>query len=367
MLKIPNASYMYIHIVIVFSFNVYIGVQFCSASVDKHVQTETVQVKEIGVQVNLPSLTAEDLKGDDQKTRFYTGFVNFGTFMLIFNNLLQVASKLNYWTGKDSLKDKPYLEDENRQKPGPKRKMRLIDEYLMVFMRLRLGLLEQDLAERFSVSISTVSRVLITWYNVLAVHLKDLIVWPSKEMIAASMPQCFNKFPNTRIILDCTEFFIETPSSLVNQSITYSSYKSHNTFKLLVGISPKGAVTFLSQLWGGNASDKQIVKESGLLNLLEPGDSVMADKGFTIEDLLDPLGVTLNMPPMRDSNRQLSRKEVEQTRRIAAVRIHVERKMEQIKNFRILHGIIPATEWHNADNIVLICAALTNLEPPLVT
>ncbi|CAB4033962.1 Hypothetical predicted protein, partial [Paramuricea clavata] len=99
------------------------GVQFCSASVDKHVQTETVQVKEIGVQVNLPSLTAEDLKGDDQKTRFYTGFVNFGTFMLIFNNLLQVASKLNYWTGKDSLKDKPYLEDENRQKPGPKRKM----------------------------------------------------------------------------------------------------------------------------------------------------------------------------------------------------------------------------------------------------
>ena len=125
--------------------------------------------------------------------------------MLIFNNLL----KLNYWDGKDSLKDKPYLEDANRQKPGPKRKMRLIDEYLMVFMRLRLGLLEQDLVERFRVSVSTVSRVLITWYNVLAVHLKELIVWPSKEIIAANMPQCFQKFPNTRIILDCTEFYIE--------------------------------------------------------------------------------------------------------------------------------------------------------------
>ena len=48
---------------------------------------------------------------------------------------------------------------------------------------------------------------------------------------------------------------------------------------------------------GGNASDKQIVKESGLLDLLEKGDSVMADKGFLIQDLLDPLGVTLNMPP----------------------------------------------------------------------
>ena len=92
----------------------------------------------------------------------------------------------------------------------------------------------------------------------------------------------------------------------------------------------------------------------------------MADKGFDIDDLLKPLHVTLNMPPKSDSNRQLSRKEVEQTRRIAAVRIHVERKMEQIKNFRILQGTIPAKEWNNANNIVLICTALTNLEPPLV-
>ena len=218
------------------------GVLFRSASVDQCVQTETLEMKETGVQVNLPLFTVEDFEGDDQKTRFYTGFVNFGTFILIFNNLLQVAGKLNYWNGKESLKDKSYLEHENRQKPGPKRKMRLIDEYLMVFMRLRLGrrLLEQDLAERSRVSVSTVSWVLITWYTVLAVHLKDLIVWPSKEIIAANVPQCFNKFPKTRIILDCTEFFTETPSSLVNQSITYSSYKSHSTFKLLVGISPRG-------------------------------------------------------------------------------------------------------------------------------
>ena len=76
---------------------------------------------------------------------------------------------------------------------------------------------------------------------------------------------------------------------------------------------------------GDNASDKQIVKESGLLDLLENGDSVMADKWLLIEDLLDPLGVTLNIPPKRDSNRQLPRQEVKQTRRIAAVRIHVER------------------------------------------
>lgn len=63
---------------------------------------------------------------------------------------------------------------------------------------------------------------------------------------------------------------------------------SHNTCKILVGISTSGVVTFLSKLWGGNTSDKQIVKESGLLNLLESADSVMGDKGFAIQDLLNP-------------------------------------------------------------------------------
>ena len=229
----------------------------------------TVEMKDFGVQVNLPLLTAEDLKGDDLKTRFYTGFVNFGTFMVIFNSLSLITGKLSYWNGKDSLKEKEYLENDVKQKPGPQRKMRLLDEFLLVFMRLRLGLLEQDLAQRFCVSVSTVSRVLITWYNVLAANLKHLIVWPSKEVIATNMPDCFKKFPNTWIILDCTKFFIAIPSSLVNQTLTYSSYKSHNTFKLLVGISPTGVVTFLSKLWGVNASDMQIVKESGLLDLLE--------------------------------------------------------------------------------------------------
>lgn len=85
--------------------------------------------------------------------------------------------------------------------------MRLIDEFLLVMMRLRLGLLERELADRFCVSTSTVSRTLITWYSVLADHLKHLIAWPSQDVIVTRMPQCFKKFPGTRATIDCTEFF----------------------------------------------------------------------------------------------------------------------------------------------------------------
>ena len=69
----------------------------------------------------------------------------------------------------------------------------------------------------------------------------------------------------------------------------------------------------LSKFHFNNFLSKLLWKDP-LLNLLEAGDSIMADKGFDIDDLLKPIGVTLDMPPKRDSNRQLARKEVEQRR-----------------------------------------------------
>ena len=54
---------------------------------------------------------------------------------------------------------------------------------------------------------------------------------------------------------------------------------------------------FVSDLYPGSVSDKELVRLSGLLDLLESGDSVMADRGFDIEAELALLGVKLNFPP----------------------------------------------------------------------
>ena len=86
---------------------------------------------------------------------------------------------------------------------------------------------------------------------------------------------------------------MNTPSFLLLQLQTYSNYKSTNTFKGLVGISPAGHVMFESSLYTGSISDTELVKRSGFLKLLQHGDEVMADRGFTIEDILTPLGVQL--------------------------------------------------------------------------
>ena len=195
----------------------------------------------------------------------------------------------------------------------------------MVLVRLRLALLERDLAHRFSISVTSVSRILTTWIIFLNQQLRPLITFPPRTVIQRHMPTQFKaKFPDTRVIIDCTEIFTETPSSLPVQSAIYSHYKHHHTLKGLVGISPSGVVTFISDLYGGATSDKEITRQCGILQLLEPGDAVMADKGFHIRYDLMLLGVKLNIPPFVRKNSQMPLKDVISTRRIASLSIHVE-------------------------------------------
>ena len=78
-------------------------------------------------------------------------------------------------------------------------------------------------------------------------------------------------------------------TSFRSQSTTYSAYQNHNTAKELLGISPAGYPTFVSELCAGCSSGKQITKDCGILNLLESGHQVMADRGFDIENEMPPV------------------------------------------------------------------------------
>ena len=83
-------------------------------------------------------------------------------------------------------------------------------------------------------------------------------------------------------------------------------------------------IMFVSSLFSGSISDKALTRQSGVLDLLEEGDSVMADRGFDIEEDLLLRGVRLNIPPFLHNKTQLSEKELIVTRRIVSLRIHVE-------------------------------------------
>ena len=180
------------------------------------------------------------------------------------------------------------------------------------------------------------------------------------------MPKCFAKYPNTIGIIDCTEGGIEKPSLAKAQAQTYSSYKSKNTWKKLLCIVPCGTISFVSKAYGGSASDRFITENCGILNHLKPGDSIMADKGFNIGDLIVGKCANLVIPPFLKDKVHFSRRNCTRTSSIAKARIHVERAIARIKDFRILNGAIPITIKDMLDDIFVIICALTNLAPPLL-
>jgi len=254
----------------------------------------------------------DKIKGDDAAILFYTGFPNYNALMSFYDYLKPKLDKIQYWKGEKRLKESQPYQVDDKNKPGPSRKLTYLDEMLLVLMRLKAGLFLQDLADRFGISTSLASRICITWINLLYLELKDLFPFPSQELVRKNMPQEFAEYPTTRIILDCSEILIQRPSAMLAQSETWSDYKHHNTWKVLVGVTPNGQVSYLSDLWGGRVSDKQITRESGVLDLLEAGDNVMVDRGFDISNIV-PNGVSVNIPPFLAGRDQLTAVETEET------------------------------------------------------
>lgn len=318
-----------------------------------------LKVEELNQKLNIERFGVDRFGNNDSLFKFYTGMENVKLFLCLFEKWKPSATNMqcHYYQA---------IEEINPLRGRP-RCMKLVDELFMLLVRLRLGLHEMDLAERFNCSVSTVSRKLITWINLLYVIFGQWNIWLSREEVNSLMPAVFKeKFSSTRVIIDCTEIRTQVPKSLVLNSQLYSSYKSCNTVKGLIGIAPSGHVTFISSLYTGGMSDVEITQSCGLFTLLEEGDSVMADKGFTIYKQLEKLSVGLNIPPFLQGGRQFSPVEVSETQQIAAVRIHVERAIERIKRYDIFNTAIPLSLLGSINQIWAVCAMLTNFQGPLI-
>ncbi|XP_063634357.1 uncharacterized protein LOC134805000 [Cydia splendana] len=239
------------------------------------------------------------------------------------------------------------------------------DRLLIFLMKMKLGVTFSALSVLFGVHRTTVSRIFYLYLEELASATSNLIFWPSKSVVQRTMPDCFHpNYSNTRVIIDCTEFQIEVPSTVDNRVWCYSHYKKGFTAKVLIGITPGGFISFKSKVAGGRKSDSQITVESGLVDLLENGDIVLADKGFPqIKKFLDESGkeIGLVMPPFLKNNMNFSRDETDATYSIARVRIHVERIMQRLRLYQILNKI-PQNLFCHIDDILHICCVLVNLQ-----
>ena len=290
--------------------------------------------------------------GNDEKVKFYTVLPSFEILQKVFS----------------------FVEPQVERRP---RVLSTFQEFAMVLVKLRLAVPHLDLAYRLKISSSIVSRILFTWLTVMDIRLGPLVKWPDCDELHATMPRCFlDSFGHkTTVIIDCFEIFIDRPTNLLARAQTFSSYKHHNTVKVLIGITPQGTICFVSEAWGGRTSDKFLTENCGFLDNLIPGDLVLADRGFTVHGSVQFRQAKLNIPAFTKGKDQLDPADVEQTRKIATVRIHVERIIGLLRQkYTILQQTLP-TDYLICrkgesvpliDRMIRVCSALVNLCPPTV-
>ena len=291
-------------------------------------------------------ISYDSLKDDDNKIRFYTGLPS----IVILKGLFDFIS--------------PYVSNSSRTA------MPMIDQFIMVLVRLRLNLEVQHLAHHYGIHSSNVSRAFRKWINVMYERFKPLIKWPEREELYKTMPMAFRKkFRKCVTIIDCFEVFMERPAALMARAQTWSNYKQHNTCKFLIGITPQGSISFVSKAWGGRVSDVHLTENCGILENLMNGDLILADRGFNIHEAAGLFCAEVKLPAFTKGKPQLSQCEVDTTRELARVRIHVERVIGLLKlKYRILKCTLPislimcnsGTDYSMIDKIVTVCSALCN-------
>lgn len=265
--------------------------------------SESLSTEDQSVQCNLPQrgvLHVDSFAENDRIILYYTSFKNYKQFMLLYSVLGPCVNQLSVCC---------HLKSQ--------------DQLFMTLIKLRLAKDDFELSILFDISEKLVSKVFICWLNFLFYQLSEIDFWPSRQVVSETMPMHFRaQFPTTRVIIDATEVAIQKPGHVGNQSASFSSYKNTNTLKVLVGCTPRGLISFVSDAYAGSTSDRQICERSDLMNksLFSSGDSIMADRGFNVQDLFAAKDVHVNIPSFLKGKSQLTAAEVVKDRRIAAKR-----------------------------------------------
>ena len=241
------------------------------------------------------------------------------------------------------------------------------DQLTFYFTKLKTGLPLTQVCIMFGMHYNTAGKYFETILKAHYAVVKEFgLWWLTREEVEETLPESFKNtdYEKTRVIIDASEIRIQCPKAVDAAILCYSSYKSNHTAKFLIGIAPCGLISFMSRAFGGRVTDGHLTNKSGILELLEPNDIVMADKGFpTIELQVLESNSCLVMPPMCRQKRHFSKDQNETGYRISSLRIHVERAIMRIKRFGVLKFIESGMLRHLNMLLIVLAYCVNNMDP----
>lgn len=243
------------------------------------------------------------------------------------------------------------------------------ERILLTLSKLRCDLGFDVLCVFFGVNRRVCGKCFSSTICLLALVLKPCIHWMSKEDIMMTMPECFSRFRDTRIVLESIEIRIDSPGCLKCFLDMFSDCENMTTCKILVGAAPSGLITFLSKCYESKASCDRMLIESGWISgrMLQPfSDAVMADEGLCIERFCGDNNIKMYLLPSTEKTNQVSRSGAKFNAHMARARETVNTSIGRLREFKMLSGKLARSHLPEIDCIVTVIAGLANLTSPIL-
>lgn len=329
--------------------------RFCQASeasvnfddILKSLKRENQTLRE---SVEKMSLSESSLRNDAEKVKFYTGLPNY----FVLETVMWLLA--------------PHMDGMKNVR------LSKFQQLLLTLMRLRLDLRNQDLAYRFGVKVSTVTRTVHQMVSIMSSTLVPTAVfWPSRAELRKNLPAALRaSHPDCAVIVDCFTVPFEEPVSRGSQHQqqrvvpnSQGTGTSFNVLKYLIGVAPQGVVTFVSRGVLGNVSDKSLTEGCGLLCKLLPGDIVLASRDLDIAESVAARGAQFKITSGSSEGSPLADPSSESLQR------YVDRVISMVKQrYAMLTGPVESpfttasertSNLSTFDKIVQVACALNNL------
>lgn len=245
-----------------------------------------------------------------------------------------------------------------------------VNGLFFTLFRLRTGATLRVTSTLFGVSETTGGRAFTTWLKFLRGALAPCVRLMNLPDVESTAPPNFVEkgLSKCYIVLDATESPVDKVWQTDAVWETFSPYKGKTTCKVLIGITPGGAICSISDAYGGHVTDGELVAESGIIDELvakglpHRGYHVMADRGFnSIAAHLVHKHIHYVAPPSKRTDEPQSNPEdAAYTRDVANLRIHVERAIGAMKQWRILDSKFDSQQFDLIGACYFVCGALVN-------
>ncbi|KAK7909918.1 hypothetical protein WMY93_014602 [Mugilogobius chulae] len=263
------------------------------------------------------------LSGDNEKVRYHTGLPDLDTFNVLLNALAPHFS-------------------QNLKFLSPYQKL------LLTLMWLKLNLPFKYLIYLFQINRRTAEMAFTDTVSTLYTQISHVVHWPCREEIQ----------------LDLHGFFEPSADEVIVIVDIFEIYTVTSALKYLISASPQGYITFVSKAFEGNVTNEEIIEKTGILEILLPGDLVLADGFFKLE--VNPDGEQRQLKALH--------KHAAVLKKITLSRVAVKQAVLNIQRFALLSGLVPLIMLRQKegedktllDKVVKVCCAITNMWPPKI-